>query len=86
MSLGFASPQMSAKRKTPSTQKMTSIRIAEEVVEIARVVAAAEGVAVYDLITDILRPILLERRRGLVEKWAKEAQPEPKSPKGKGQN
>lgn len=83
MSIALASHQMAAKRKTPKGVTLTSIKIAEDVVEIARVVAAGENVTVYDLISDILRPILLERRRALSEKWAKEAQPEPKHPKGK---
>jgi hypothetical protein len=68
----IASRPMPAKRKLSANQDQVSIKIAKDVVEVARVVAAAENVTLSDLVSDALRPLLVERRRALSEKWSKE--------------
>ncbi len=59
--------------------KTLSIKLHMDVIESARIVAAFRGVAMTDMLSDILRPVLAEMEREEIAKRAKG-----RAAKGKG--
>lgn len=71
-------------REDMSKQKTAVIRLYDDVIEQARIVAAIRGINMTDLVCDILRPVLHQME---TEELAKRAQAigvsaRPKKPKG----
>jgi hypothetical protein len=64
-------------------KKMASIKLPMDIVESARIVSAYQGVAMADLLADILRPVLRRLESEEMAKRRAEIEGEPKAKKPK---
>lgn len=60
------------KKKSDKAIASTSVKIHDNVLEVARIVATGEHVTITDLISEIVMPELLKRRARLATGWVKE--------------
>lgn len=61
--------------------KTLSVKLHMDVIESARIVAAIRGVSMTDMLSDMLRPSLVEMERDELAKRAASTAPKGKSPK-----
>lgn len=74
----IANPPMAAKKKGPVGPKATSVKIHDDVLDMARIVALYEDVTITELLSGVLRPILKKKEEEGAARRAKMRGGDPK--------